>query len=313
MKISVVVPIYNEADNINQLLGEIQAVLKDQEYEIITVNDGSRDNTRLILNEAAAQNKNIKVIHFHGNFGQTAAISCGIHYSSGDVIIPIDSDLENDPKDILKLLGKINEGYDVVSGWRKGRWSDQKLRRRFPSMLANKLISRITRVKLNDYGCTLKAYRKSVMNNISLYGEMHRFIPAYASWRGAKISEVEVDFRPRRKGKSNYGMNRIFKVLLDLVVVKFLDKYMTRPMHFFGGVGFLVFFLGVATGLLTIILKILGLRDFVDTPLPILCAFLIMVGVQLVAMGVLAEMLMRIYFESQNKKSYQIAEKINFE
>ena len=313
MKISVVVPIYNEADNLNQLLSELNAVLKDYEHEIITINDGSKDNTRAVLNEAATKNKNLKIIHFHGNFGQTAAISCGINNSSGDVIIPIDSDLENDPKDILKLLEKINEGYDVVSGWRKGRWSDQKLRRKIPSMLANKLISRITKVKLNDYGCTLKAYRKSVIKDVSLYGEMHRFIPAYASWKGAKVSEVEVDFRPRRKGKSNYGISRIFKVLLDLVVIKFLDKYMTRPMHFFGGAGFLIFSLGVATGVLSIALKIIGLRDFVDTPLPILCALLIVVGVQLIAMGVLAEMLMRVYFESQNKKPYQIAEKINFE
>lgn len=312
MKISIVVPIYNEADNLNQLFDELQNVLKDHEHEIVTVNDGSQDNTRSVLNEVASKNKNIKVIHFHGNFGQTAAISCGINHSSGDVIIPIDSDMENDPKDILKLLEKINEGYDVVSGWRKGRWNDQKLRRRFPSMLANKLISKITRVKLNDYGCTLKAYRRSVIKDVSLYGEMHRFIPAYASWRGAKVSEVEVNFRPRQKGRSNYGMSRVFKVLLDLVVIKFLDKYMTRPMHFFGGVGFLVFSLGVATGILAIVLKIIGLRDFVDTPLPILCALLIMVGVQLIAMGVLAEMLMRIYFESQNKKPYQIAEKINF-
>lgn len=313
MKISVIVPIYNEADNLSQLFEELHSALKEREYEIIAVNDGSKDNTRLVLNKAAANNKKIKAIHFAGNFGQTAAIACGIEYAQGDIVVPIDSDLENDPRDILKLLVKMEEGYDVVSGWRKNRWRGQLITRKIPSLAANYVISKIAKLNLKDYGCTLKAYKKNIISDIPLYGEMHRFIPAYVASRGGKIGEVEVGFRPRQKGNSNYGVSRIFKVLLDLVTMNFLNKYMARPMHFFGGVGFIAFFLGAAAGATAIVFKLIGYRDFVGTPLPILTAILVVVGIQLIAMGVVAEMIMRTYFESCGKKPYQIKEKINFE
>ena len=311
MKISIITPIYNEEGNIKQLFDEIAIALIGYDYEIIGVNDGSSDNSDKILNNLAKTSPNIKAIHMAGNFGQTAAISCGIEHSTGDIIILIDSDLENDPSDIIKILKKMEEGYGVVSGWRKNRWGNQMITRKIPSFIANRLISRIAGLKLNDYGCTLKAYKKDIIAGVPLYGEMHRFIPAYAASRGVKVGEVEVNFRPRKSGKSNYGMWRIFKVILDLIVVKFLNKYIARPMHFFGGVGFIIFFLGVLSGVVSVALKISGIRDFVSTPLPIFTALLVMVGVQLVAMGVVAEMIMRTYFESRGKKPYQIKEKIN--
>lgn len=313
MKISVITPIYNEEDNIKQLFNEIADALNGYDYEIIGVNDGSNDKSGEILNKIAAGSPRIKAIHFAGNYGQTAAIVCGIEHATGNIIVPIDSDLENDPMDILKLIDKLNEGYDVVSGWRKDRWRNQRITRRIPSSIANKVISSVTGLKLNDYGCTLKVYKREVIENVPLYGEMHRFIPAYAHWKKAKVGEIEISFRPRKSGKSSYGMSRIFKVLLDLVVIKFLNKYMTRPMHFFGGAGFAVFFLGMLAGIASIALKVLGIRDFVSTPLPILTALLVMVGVQLVAMGVVAEMIMRTYFEARGKKPYHIKEKINLE
>lgn len=313
MKISVIIPVYNEKNSLRQLFKEINAALADYDYEIIAINDGSIDGSGDILNEIAASSPNIKVAHFAGNFGQTAAIACGIEYAQGDIVVPIDSDLENDPRDILKLLAKMEEGYDVVSGWRKNRWIGQLITRKIPSLAANYVISKIAGLSLKDYGCTLKAYKRNIINDIPLYGEMHRFIPAYAVSRGGKIGEVEVGFRPRQNGKSNYGVSRIFKVLLDLVMMKFLNKYMARPMHFFGGVGFIAFFLGAAAGVTAIVFKLTGYRDFVGTPLPILTAILVVVGVQLIAMGVVAEMIMRTYFESCGKKPYQIKEKINLD
>jgi hypothetical protein len=218
--------------------------------------------------------------------------------------------LENDPNDIPRLIDKLNEGYDVVSGWRKKRWKGHLFTRKIPSVCANWFISKITGLHLHDYGCILKVYKKEVIEGISLYGEMHRFIPAYAVWRGAKVAEITVNQRARIHGKSNYGLGRTFKVVLDLVVIKFLDKYMNRPMHFFGGIGFISFGVGVFSGISAVILRFFGLH-LVQTPLPIFSALFIIVGIQLIVMGIIAEMLMRTYYESQGKKSYLIKETIN--
>jgi dolichol-phosphate mannosyltransferase len=314
MKLSVVTPVYNEKGNLERLHKELTEVLRvtGKDYEIIAVNDGSRDGSLEVLRTLAQKDPHFKVINFIANHGQTAALLAGIDHASGDIIIMIDSDLENDPKDIPRLLEKIDEGYDVVSGWRKERWGDKKFRRKLPSVLANKLISQITRVPLHDYGCILKAYKRDVIVGVRLYGEMHRFIPAYASWRGAKVTEIPVDHRPRTYGKTNYGISRTFRVLLDLLVLKFLTKYMNRPIHFFGGLGFVSLALGCVAAGAAIIMKIIGYRTFVGTPLPIFSALFIIVGVQLVVMGILAEILMRTYYESQDKKPYTIKEKINF-
>lgn len=313
MKISVVTPIYNEAKNVPILVMELEEVLSGtgSEYEIITINDGSKDNSFEVLSELAKKDSHLKVVNFRNNFGQTSAISAGVDYATGDLVVLIDSDLENDPKDIPKLISKINEGYDVVSGWRENRWEGKFLTRKLPSICANWLISKITGLPLHDYGCILKVYKREVIEHTNLYGEMHRFIPAYAFWRGAKVTEVKVNQRRRIHGSSNYGFGRTFKVILDLVVIRFLDKYMNRPMHFFGGIGFISLILGVIAGLSAIFLKIVHSRDFVETPLPTFSALLVIVGVQLVAMGIIAEILMRTYYESQDKKSYIIKNKIN--
>ena len=314
MRISVVTPIYNEVGNIQRLYSELTVVLSKitPEYEIICVNDGSKDKSLMELISLAKKDKKLKVIDFRVNRGQTTALLAGLDHATGEIIVTIDSDLENNPADIPLLLAKINEGFDVVSGWRKNRWQGKWLTRKLPSIVANWLISIITGVKLHDYGCILKAYHHQVISGVSLYGEMHRFIPAYASWKGAKVTEVIVDHRPRIYGKSNYGFSRTFKVLLDLVVIKFLDRYMDKPMHFFGGFGFISFALGILTGIAAIVLKITHIRDLVATPLPVFSALLLIVGVQLIAMGIIAEILMRTYYGSQDKKPYDIKEKINF-
>jgi glycosyltransferase involved in cell wall biosynthesis len=237
-------------------------------------------------------------------------MSAGIKFATGEVIIPMDSDLQNDPKDIPRFLNKMEEGFDVVSGWRKDR-KDFAISRKLPSKIANWLIGLITGVWINDYGCSMKAYKRELIQGIQLYGEMHRFIPAYASWHGAKVTEIVVNHRPRTHGKTKYGISRTFKVLLDLVVVKFLSKYMNKPMHFFGGLGFVSFGLGLISVIITFFLKILHLRDFVSTPLPIFSVFLMLAGIQLIAMGVVAEILMRVYYESQDKNPYHVADIIN--
>lgn len=311
MKLSFIIPIYNEEQNIDLLYEKLTKAAKSHpEYEIIAVNDGSKDKSFEKLKNIAQRDKTFKVIHFKVNSGQTAALFAGISNATGDVIIPMDSDLENDPADIPLLLEKINEGYDVVSGWRKDRWANSFFTRKLPSYTANKMISVITGVHLHDYGCTLKAYRKEVIQGVSLYGEMHRFIPAYAAWRGARVTEVPVRYSPRKFGKSNYGISRTFRVLLDLVLIKFLDRYMNRPIHFFGGIGFLAFFLGNVTGIIAIVLRLYGLH-FVQTPLPTLTVFLWITSIIFIGMGILAEMIMRTYYESRDAKPYQIKEKIN--
>ncbi len=312
MKVSIVLPIYNEEKNIPILYKEITDTCRKSgyEYEIIAVNDSSTDLSPKVLSDIAHKDPRLKVISFKFNVGQTAAMSAGIHYATGDIIIPMDSDLQNDPRDIPRFIDKIHEGYDVVSGWRKDR-KDFTFSRKIPSKIANVLIGYITGVKIHDYGCSMKAYRRELIQDIKLYGEMHRFIPAYARWQGGRVAEIVTNHRPRIHGKTNYGISRTFKVLLDLVVVKFLSRYLNKPIHFFGGVGFVSLAIGVVAGISSIFLKIFHAKSFVSTPLPVFSALFIIVGVQLMAMGIIAEMLMRIYYESQNATPYKIRETIN--
>jgi len=312
MKLSVIIPLYNEEENIKELYEELKKVLGDLsvDHEIIAINDGSKDNSEQILKEIALTDSGFKVINFRKNFGQTAAIAAGIDYASGDVLILMDSDLQNDPVDIPMFLKGIERGYDVVSGWRKAR-KDKFLTRRIPSWLANKLISFITGVRLHDYGCTMKAYRSEVIKDIRLYGEMHRFIPAYTSWYGAKIQEMIVNHRPRKHGKTKYGISRTFRVILDLLTVKFLIDYSTKPMHFFGRIGFWLFGFGFVSGISALFLRIFKGISLIQTPLPLLTVLFIVIGVQFILMGLLAEILIRNYYESQKKTTYLIKEKFN--
>ncbi len=311
--ISAVFPVYNERENINPLVERLLSVLgrREELFELIGVDDGSRDRSFEELTRIAGREPRLKVIQFSRNFGQTAALAAGIAAARGDVIVTIDSDLENDPEDIPRLLEKLKEGYDVVSGWRQGRWNDRVLARKLPSLIANWLISRIGGLRLHDYGCTLKAYRREAIAGVPLYGEMHRFIPAYLYWKGARVAEIPVKYRPRIHGTSKYGLSRIFRVVLDLLLIKFLTRYMNRPIHFFGGVGLFAFFIGCAAGTGAVMLKIISGRSLIRTPLPILSALFIIVGIQLIIMGVLAEMVMRTYYESQKKTPYHIKGKIN--
>ncbi len=314
MKISVVTPIHNEAGSIPLLHEELTKSLGACAggYEVIAVDDGSTDTSWTALRVIALHDTKWKVIRLRTNQGQTAALMAGIHNAKGDIIVTIDSDLENDPVDILKLVSALESGdCDIVSGWRTDRWKEHGLSRRLPSRIANWLISRITGLTLHDHGCTLKAYKREVFDGVELYGDMHRFVAAYLSWRGARVMEVPVTHRSRRFGVSHYGISRTFRVLLDLVVMKFLNTYMNHPMRFFGGIGFISFLLGFLAFILAVILKLLHFADFVQTPLPTFSALLLIVGVQMIVMGILAEMLMRTYYESQGKKPYVIAEKIN--
>ena len=309
--VSVLIPIYNEEGNLSLLYDKLEAALKKTEraYEIIFVDDGSSDGSLEILLDLREKNPNVKIISFSRNFGQTAALSAGIDCSKGDIIIPMDGDLQTDPEDILPLLQKIEEGYDVVSGWRKDR-KDPFLKRRLPSMIANKIISWIGGVNLHDYGCTLKAYKRDILKNIKLYGEMHRFIPIYAQWIGARVSEITVRHYPRGSGKSKYGMNRIFKIILDLMVVKFLLSYSQKPIYVFGGMGLLMILGAFLAGVFAVYLKYFRGTSFILTPLPLLCVLLLMLGFLSILMGFLAEILTRTYYESQGKPTYQIKETI---
>ena len=313
LSISIVLPIFNEEQSIPLLLEKIEEVAVDYDFEIIAVNDGSTDQSWKVLKEITDQNKNVKAINLMRNFGQTGAINAGIQASSKDILILIDSDLENDPADIPRLLEKLEEGYDVVSGWRKERWKGNYLTRKLPSLMANKLISSISGVRLHDYGCTLKAYRREVIKDVRLYGQMHRFIPVFCKWMGGEVTEIPVSYHPRQFGKSNYGIFRIYKVILDLLLIKFLDRFMNRPIHFFGGAGILSFIISVLLVMLALYFKITGQKDLVETPLPTIASMFFMVSVLMVLMGVMAEMLMRTYYESQNRFPFAIKEKVNFE
>ncbi len=310
-KISVTIPVYNEEKNLKKLLERILIVMEGLgcEFEIIFINDGSRDDSKKHMDRFARKNKNVRVIHFTRNFGQTAAMMAGFDHASGDVIVPMDADLQNDPEDIPLLLAELEKGYDVCSGWRKKR--HDSIKRKISSSLANKLISKISGVKLKDYGCTLKAYRKSVIKGVKLYGEMHRFIPIYASWEGAKISEIPVRHHPRVHGSSSYGFERTFKVLLDLIVIVFLDNWVYKPIYLFGGFGFLNFCVSFASFLYATYLKIFQNVSYIQTPLPLLTTMTIVTGIICILMGLLAEMVMRTYYEAQKKKAYLVRETRN--
>jgi len=307
-EISVVVPLLNEQDNIGPLYEQITQTLTDlYDYEIIFVDDGSSDKSFDILAKLQKTDAGIRVICFRKNFGQTAALSAGFVHARGKVIVAIDADLQNDPADIPKMIAKLDEGFDVVSGWRKKR-HDNAITRLLPSKIANWLISRITGVKLHDYGCTLKAYRREVLEETKLYGEMHRFIPALASWSGARITEMAVNHRPRTAGKTKYGLRRTLKVILDLITVKFLGSFSTKPIYIFGGLGLASAIGAVASGWFVIYQKIANNFAINRNPLLVLTALLITTTIQFILMGLLAELLVRTYHESQNRPTYVIKE-----
>ena len=306
MTLSVVIPVYNEEENIQLLHAKLKEalVIFDSEYEILFVDDGSTDRTLSILEEIQAGDKHVIVLSLRRNFGQTAAFAAGFDFARGDVIVTMDGDLQNDPADIPKLLERIKD-HDLVSGWRKKR-KDPFFTRRLPSIMANWLISKVTGVKLHDYGCSLKAYRRDVIKNLKLYGEMHRFIPAVASWYGVRIAEVETSHHPRLKGKSKYGISRTVKVVLDLITVKFLQSFSTKPLQFFGSIGITGGFLGFLILLFLSIEKIVLGNPIGGRPLLLLGALLIIVGIQFIGMGLLGEMIVRVYHETQRKPIYVI-------
>jgi glycosyltransferase involved in cell wall biosynthesis len=309
LDLSIVVPVYNEEENLKRLYARLNPILEELglDYEIILIDDGSRDRSYEIMRELHQLDSRVKVIHFRRNFGQTAAFAAGFDYASGRVIITIDADLQNDPADIPKLLEGINKGNDIVSGWRYKR-QDGFWLRRFPSKLANWLISKVTDVQLHDYGCSLKAYRSDVVKNINLYGELHRFIPALASSVGAKVLELPVNHFPRQYGTSKYGISRTVRVILDLLTVRFMLSYSVRPMQFFGLAGFLGIILGSGIGVYLTGVKLLLDQNIGDRPLLLLAILLVVVGIQLLTMGLLGEMVMRAYYETQNKSIYHIRE-----
>jgi len=303
--LSIIVPLYNEEDNIRPLYEKLISTLDalGRGYEIIAVDDGSTDRTAERLEEVARADDRMKVIHLRRNFGQTPAMMAGIDAARGDILIPMDGDLQNDPMDIPKLLDKLSEGFDVVSGWRKDR-QDHPLKRNLPSRAANFLISHISGVRLHDYGCSLKAYRKEIIKNVKLYGEMHRFVPIYATWQGAKVTEIGVTHHPRMHGVSKYGIDRTIKVILDLIVVKFLDKFSQKPMYLFGGFGLASLLASCLFFLFMLYLKCFHATSFIATPLPLIVTLFSLVGFMSIFMGLIAEILMRTYHESQNKPTY---------
>jgi glycosyltransferase involved in cell wall biosynthesis len=309
--LSVVIPIYNEKESIGKLYKKLNETLSGMsiKYEVLLIDDGSTDGTFDELVKIHNENKSYKIISFRKNFGQTSAISAGFDFTSGSVVITLDADLQNDPSDIPILLKKLNEGYDIVSGWRVNR-KDRAVTRRFPSMVANRLISRLTGVYLHDYGCTLKAYRKEVIKNVDLYGEMHRYIPAIASWMGVKVAEVPVRHYSRKYGKSKYGFSRTIKVILDIITVKFLLSYSQRPIQVFGLLGLFSSAVGFIMTVYLIIMRIFFSQSLSDRPLFILSIFMIFIGIQLVTMGLLAEVLMRVHHEVRNRPTYVIKEMI---
>ena len=311
--ISVFLPVLNEEPNLLPLHEKMRAALAKLGLaaEVIYVDDGSSDGSLAVLREVASEDGRVRVISLRRNYGQTAAMSAGIDAARGRVLVPMDADLQNDPADIRRLLAKLDEGFDVVSGWRKNR-QDKAVTRKLPSMIANRIISWIGGVPLHDYGCSLKAYRRDVLKDVKLYGEMHRFIPIYASWAGARVTEIPVEHHARTMGKSKYGLSRTLKVVYDLVTIKFMASYQTKPIYVFGSFGLLAFFVSAFAGLFAIYWKLIGRADFVETPLPVLAIVMFAVGVQFFLMGLLAEMLVRTYHESQAKPIYAVRERIGF-
>ncbi len=317
MHVTIVIPCYNEVETIPRLVAALDATYATlggmgRETEVIMVDDGSRDGTFVKLRESSATRPWMRLIRFRRNYGQTAAMAAGFKAARGDVVIPMDADLQNDPADIPKLLAKLDEGFDVVSGWRRDR-KDKVATRKLPSWIANWVIARVSGVELHDYGCTLKAYKREFLDEVHLYGEMHRFIPIYAKWAGARVTEMVVTHHPRREGQSKYGLMRTFKVLLDLITVKFLGDYSTKPLYFFGGLGFAMCAAGIVTAAYTLFQRIAEHAWVHRNPLFVVSVFLFMLGVQFVMMGLLAELQIRTYHESQSKATYLVAESVNFE
>jgi len=315
--VSVLIPVFDEQDSIKACHEELVAVLESwgRPFELVFVNDGSHDRTPELLDEIARSDRRVRVVHFRTNYGQTAAVTAAIDYSRGSILVPIDADLQNDPADIPALVTKLEAGFDVVSGWRKDR-RDSSWSRVLPSRCANWLISCVSGVRLHDYGCSLKAYRRAIIAEVRLYGEMHRFIPIYARMNGGKVAEMVVRHRPRRTGRSKYGLERIAKVFLDLLVVKFFLSFAAKPIYVFGGFGLLcllgslipagmAIFYKFATGSLH--------KDFVSTPLPIVAATLVLVGFLAILQGLIAEVLMRTYFESQGRRPYLVRSAVGFD
>jgi glycosyltransferase involved in cell wall biosynthesis len=310
VELSVIVPIRNEAPGLVELHRELTETLErwGRSYEIVAIDDGSTDESFAVLTRLHAMDPRLRVIRFRRNFGQTAAFSAGFEHARGRIIITSDGDLQNDPRDIPALIARLESGYDIVCGWRKNR-QDAFVSRKVPSMIANRVISWATGVRLHDYGCSLKAFRAEVVKPLRLYGEMHRFIPAIASEQGVAIDEVVVNHRSRRHGSSNYGMSRTIRVILDLLTVKFLLSYSTRPLQIFGLIGFAMALLGVVAGGWLTFVKFVGPGQAIaDRPLLLLSILLIFTGVQLVTLGLLAEMQARTYHESQKKPTYVIRE-----
>ncbi len=311
--LSVIVPVFNEEENLPDLhrrLAETLTALPHRS-EIIYVDDGSRDGSPPILQRLAAEDRRVRVIHFMRNYGQTAAFAAGIAHATGEVIVFLDADLQNDPRDIPSLLAKLDEGFDVVSGWRKAR-KDTFLSRTLPSRIANALISWATGCRLHDYGCSLKAYRREFLRGFTLYGEMHRFLPAYAYQNGARITEMEVAHHPRTRGKSKYGIERTFKVMLDLLTVKFLSTYAHKPLYLFGMVGMLLGVLAVLIVAYLVAMKLATGASLIQSPLLLMSAMFVILGAHSIFLGLIAELLMRTYHESQDKPPYRIKETIGF-
>ena len=311
--VSVFLPVFNEEPNLRPLHDKLDHALAQlgRTAEIIYVDDGSTDGSLTVLREIAARDPRVRVIALRRNYGQTPAMAAGIHAARGRVLIPMDADLQNDPADIARLLDKLDEGYDVVSGWRKNR-KDPLFTRKIPSKMANWVISKIGGVPLHDYGCSLKAYTRESLADVQLYGEMHRFIPIYASWSGARVTEIPVEHHARTMGKSKYGLSRTIKVVFDLMTIKFMASYQTKPIYVFGTFGFLAFLVSLLAGLYAVFLKLVHKADFVQTPLPVLTIVMFAVGIQFLLMGLLAEMLVRTYHESQAKAIYAVRERIGF-
>jgi glycosyltransferase involved in cell wall biosynthesis len=313
-QISIIVPVFNEAESLTELCQGIRRELTKigKTWEAIFIDDGSTDGTDELLDHLAEEDRRIRVIHFKRNLGQTAAMMAGFDHAGGEVIVPLDGDGQNDPADIAKMLDALDQGVDVVSGWRKDR-QDDYMQRNVPSIFANKLISFVSGVQLHDFGCSLKAYKRHVVKGIRLYGEMHRFLPIYASWHGAKIGEVVVNHHPRKTGSSKYGLERVVKVLLDLLVVKFLDRAAEKPMYVFGGCGIFSLAVSLFTFIWMLGLKFSHGPSFIETPLPLIVVMTFMIAMMCILLGLLAEMITRTFYESQGKSIYNIRSTRNFE
>jgi len=305
--ISVIIPVYNEEDALPHLHRRLKKTLKglNEDYECLFINDGSTDNSYNILKGLQSQNKNVRIFNFRRNFGQTQAIACGFDNAKGDIVLTIDADLQNFPEDIPELIKKLNEGYDVVSGWRRKR-NDPLFAKKLPSLIANRFISWFTGINLNDFGCTLKAYKKWVIKGLKLYGEMHRFLPVICQWKGAKIIEIEVRHQRRKYGNSKYGVSRIFKVILDIFVLRFFLSARNTPMHLIGGWGLGTLFFSFISGIATILLKIIKNIDMTGNPLLYLTILLAVLGVQFIILGLLGEINMRNYYEASGNRLYQL-------